>query len=83
MLCGFGLYAVVALTPQLRRREYAIRLALGAPLTGVRWMVVRQAMLLAAGGTIVGVAARSTRRPRRSGRGAEGGLKGLNGRASG
>ena len=30
VLSAFGLYAVVALTSQLRRREYAIRLALGA-----------------------------------------------------
>lgn len=57
VLCGFGLYAVVAMTSQLRRREYAIRMALGAPRAGVRWMVVRQALTLAAGGAVAGLAA--------------------------
>jgi putative ABC transport system permease protein len=57
VLCGCGLYAVVALTSRLRRREYAIRLALGARAGDVRWMVCRQAMLIAGAGTGVGVAA--------------------------
>ena len=57
VLCGFGLYAVVAMTSQLRRREYAIRMALGAPRTGVRWMVLRQALTLATGGAVAGLAA--------------------------
>lgn len=56
VLCGFGLYAVVSLTSQLRRREYAIRIALGAPCGGVRWMVLRQAIGLAVGGAMAGVA---------------------------
>jgi putative ABC transport system permease protein len=55
VLCGFGLYAVVALTSQMRRREYAIRMALGAPRGGVRWMVVRQALALAIAGAAVGL----------------------------
>lgn len=55
VLCGFGLYAVVALTSQMRRREFAIRMALGAPRGGVRWMVVRQALMLAAAGAASGV----------------------------
>jgi putative ABC transport system permease protein len=54
-LCALGLYAVVALTSQLRRREYAIRLALGAPRADVRWMVVRQALVLAVAGAAIGV----------------------------
>jgi putative ABC transport system permease protein len=55
VLCISGLYAVVALTSRLRRREYAIRLALGARRGGVRWMVVRQALLLAASGAAAGL----------------------------
>jgi putative ABC transport system permease protein len=55
-LCGFGLYAVIALTSQLRRREYAIRVALGAKRTQVWWLVVRQALALAIGGAIIGLA---------------------------
>lgn len=56
ILCGFGLYAVVALTSQFRRREYAIRVALGATLHRVRWLVVRQALVLALAGGVVGTA---------------------------
>lgn len=55
LLCGFGLYAVVALTSQLRRREYAIRMALGAARDGVRWMVIRQALALAVSGAAIGL----------------------------
>jgi ABC-type antimicrobial peptide transport system permease subunit len=57
VLSGLGLYGVVALTSMLRRREYALRIALGAPLGNVRWLVVRQALLLAGTGTVVGLAA--------------------------
>jgi putative ABC transport system permease protein len=57
VLCLSGLYAVIVLNSQQRRREYAIRVALGATRGGVRWMVVRQALALAAGGAVVGVAA--------------------------
>jgi putative ABC transport system permease protein len=56
VLCISGLYAVVVLNSQQRRREYAIRIALGARRGGVRWMVVRQALALAAAGATVGLA---------------------------
>ena len=56
VLCISGLYAVIVLNSQQRRREYAIRVALGASRGGVRWMVVRQALILAAGGVTVGLA---------------------------
>jgi putative ABC transport system permease protein len=56
VLCISGLYAVIVLNSQQRRREYAIRVALGASRGGVRWMVVRQALILAAGGAAVGLA---------------------------
>ena len=55
LLCISGLYAVIVLNSQQRRREYAIRIALGARRGGVRWMVVRQALLLAGAGAIVGL----------------------------
>lgn len=63
VLCISGLYAVVVLNSQQRRREFAIRVALGAQRGGVRWMVVRQALLLASAGAIAGllVAALGTR----------------------
>jgi predicted permease len=55
VLCISGLYAVIVLNSQQRRREYAIRVALGAASGGVRWMVVRQALTLAGCGVIAGV----------------------------
>jgi len=63
VLCISGLYAVIALSSQQRRREYAIRVALGARRGGVHWMVVRQALMMAGAGTAVGlsVAAFATR----------------------
>ena len=50
------LYAVVALTSQMRRREYAIRVALGARRAGVRRLVLGQGLRLAVAGVIAGVA---------------------------
>ena len=55
VLCISGLYAVIVLSSQQRRREYAIRVALGARRGGVRWMVVRQALIMAGGGSAVGL----------------------------
>ena len=57
VLCLSGLYAVIALNSQQRRREYAIRVALGARRGGVRWMVVRQALVIAGTGAAVGLIA--------------------------
>jgi putative ABC transport system permease protein len=63
LLCISGLYAVIVLNSQQRRREYAIRVALGASRGYVRWMVVRQALMLAGAGAISGlmIAAAGTR----------------------
>ena len=56
VLSAFGLYAVVALTSQLRRREYAIRVALGARRDSVRRLVLGQGLRLAVAGAIAGIA---------------------------
>lgn len=56
VLCAAGLYAVSAMLSGMRRREYAIRVALGAPRDHVRWHVVRQALVLAAAGIAAGIA---------------------------
>ena len=56
MLCGVGLYATVALSSQFRRREYAIRVALGSSRSRVCWLVVRQSLMLALGGAAAGLA---------------------------
>ena len=57
VLCISGLYAVIVLNSQQRRREYAIRVALGAGRGGVRWMVMRQALGLAGAGAAAGLVA--------------------------
>jgi putative ABC transport system permease protein len=57
LLCISGLYSVIVLNSQQRRREYAIRVALGASRGGVRWMVVRQALVLAMSGATAGLVA--------------------------
>ncbi len=56
VLSAFGLYAVVALTSQLRRREYAIRIALGSHREGVRRLVLAQGLRLAVAGAVAGTA---------------------------
>jgi predicted permease len=56
LLASIGLYGVMAYTVSQRTRELGIRLALGARQSDVRGMVVRQGLLLAAGGVAVGLA---------------------------
>jgi ABC-type antimicrobial peptide transport system permease subunit len=56
VLCAAGLYAVSAMLSAMRRREYAIRVALGAPREQVRWHVVKQALVLAVVGIAAGIA---------------------------
>ena len=57
VVCGLGLFVVVTLTSRQRRREYAIRIALGAPRIQVTWLVLRQAIVLTAAGAALGLAA--------------------------
>jgi predicted permease len=63
VVCGFGLFVVITLTSRQRRREYAIRIALGAPRSQVTWLVLRQAVILTTAGACLGlgVAAAGTR----------------------
>ncbi len=56
VLSASGVYAIVALTSQLRRREYAIHIALGAARESVRWMVLKQGLALGGAGAVAGVA---------------------------
>jgi predicted permease len=55
-LGGVGLYGVLSYAVSLRRREIAIRLALGAEQRDVRRQFVRQGVVLAAIGIAIGLA---------------------------
>lgn len=56
LLALVGVYGVMAQLARGRRREIGIRVALGAPLTNIRGMVVRHSLILAATGVAIGVA---------------------------
>ena len=56
LLAAMGIYGVTAYTVALRRREFAIRLALGAQRARVVQMVARQGMRLVAVGLGIGLA---------------------------
>ncbi|HTU46899.1 MAG TPA: ABC transporter permease [Bryobacteraceae bacterium] len=57
LLACLGLYGVISYFVGLRVREFAIRMALGAPPRNVRWLVLAQALRLWILGTIIGLAA--------------------------
>ncbi len=57
LLAAIGIYGLMAYSVEQRTQEIGIRLALGAPTSGVRNMVVFQGMRLALAGVIVGLAA--------------------------
>jgi len=54
LMAGVGLYGVLAYTVSRRTREIGVRVALGAPLTRVRGLIVRRGMGLAALGLLAG-----------------------------
>ena len=55
VVAGVGLYSVMAYATASRARELGVRLALGAQPRDVRRLVLRQGMLLGAGGVAAGV----------------------------
>jgi predicted permease len=57
LLSAIGLYALLAYTVTLRTGEIGIRMALGANRGDVRWMIVRQSLVVAACGVGLGLAA--------------------------
>ena len=57
LLAAIGIYGLMAYSVAQRRQEIGIRLALGAQLSAVRAMVVRQGMRLAVVGAAVGLGA--------------------------
>ena len=56
VLSAIGLYALLAYMVTLRTGEIGIRMALGADRDAVRWMIVRQSLLVAVCGVVCGIA---------------------------
>jgi predicted permease len=57
LLAGVGLYGMLAYSVSRRVPEIGIRLALGAEPSALRWMVIRNALVLVCAGVAIGVAA--------------------------
>ncbi|PYR89201.1 MAG: hypothetical protein DMF84_25295 [Acidobacteria bacterium] len=57
LLAAIGIYGLMAYSVEQRTQEIGIRLALGAQISQVKNMVIRQGMLLAIAGVVIGVAA--------------------------
>jgi putative ABC transport system permease protein len=56
MMVIAGLYGVLSQLTGYRRREFGIRMALGATRSGILWMVLRQGLLFVGAGLVVGIA---------------------------
>lgn len=54
LLTGAGVFGVLAASVEGRRREFGVRLAVGASASGVVWMVMREGIVLAATGATIG-----------------------------
>jgi putative ABC transport system permease protein len=55
LLASIGVFGVIAYTVARRNREIGIRLALGATARGVRWMILRESVVIVVAGLAVGV----------------------------
>jgi predicted permease len=54
-LSGIGLYGILAYEVKRRTREIGIRMALGATRAAMVWMVLREGLVLATAGILIGV----------------------------
>ena len=57
LLAAIGIYGLMAYSVEQRTQEIGIRLALGAQASQLKYMVIRQGMLLAIIGVVIGVSA--------------------------
>jgi putative ABC transport system permease protein len=56
LLAAIGIYGLMAYSVEQRTQEIGIRLALGASVASVKNMIVRQGMVLAVAGIVIGLA---------------------------
>lgn len=54
-LSCIGIYGVMSYTTSRRTNEIGIRIALGAGRSNVRWLVLRETLLLVSGGIVLGI----------------------------
>src|SRR2546423_12583103 len=55
LLAIVGVYGVKAYSVARRTREIGIRMALGARPNGVQWMIIREGLVMLAGGVVIGL----------------------------
>jgi ABC-type antimicrobial peptide transport system permease subunit len=55
LLASIGLYGVMSYNVERRRAEIGVRIALGAQVSIVRWMVLRESLLLLGTGVLLGL----------------------------
>ena len=55
LLAAIGLFGLASYTVTRRSGEFGVRMALGAPSTGIAWMVLRESLVLVAAGVAAGV----------------------------